>query len=131
LVNALLWVLQLLLAAAYFAHGWLLLSPPPDVEALLRASIPDGLRYFIGVAEVAAAAGMILPGVTGILPWLVPTAAAGLIPIMIGATVLHLSRAEYSSAVTTTVLLLLVTLLAYMRWKVLPIRPRTRRPVGG
>jgi hypothetical protein len=29
-MNALLWVLQVLLAVAFFAHGWLFLSPPPE-----------------------------------------------------------------------------------------------------
>ena len=30
-MNIALWVLQVLLAAAFFAHGWLFLSPPPGV----------------------------------------------------------------------------------------------------
>ena len=28
-MNIVLWVLQVLLAVAFFAHGWLFLSPPP------------------------------------------------------------------------------------------------------
>ena len=120
-----LWVLQFLLAAAYLAHGWLLLSPPVHLVELIKASIPTALRIFLGVAEVAAAAGLTLPGLTRIAPWLTPLAAAGLIPIMIGATVLHLMRGEFSSAATTAVLLVLVSFVAYMRWKVAPIRPRT------
>lgn len=123
--NILLWVLQLLLAAAYFAHGWLLLSPPADLAAQIKSSIPTALRLFIGVTEVMAAAGLVLPGLTRIAPWLTPLAAAGLIPIMIGATVLHLSRGEFSSAATTAVLLVMVTFVAYMRWKVAPIGTRT------
>ena len=120
-----LWVLQFLLAAAYLAHGWLLLSPPAHLVELIKASIPTALRVFVGVAEVMAAAGLTLPGLTRIAPWLTPLAAAGLIPIMIGATVLHLRRGEFSSAATTAVLLVLVSFVAYMRWKVAPIRPRT------
>jgi uncharacterized membrane protein YfcA len=54
----------------------------------------------------------------------VPLAAAGLIPIMIGATVLHIQRNEISSAITTAILLVLVAFVAYMRWKVKPILPR-------
>lgn len=132
-MNAFLWVLQLLLAAAYLAHGWLLLSPPANLVEQINASIPRALRLFLGTAEVAASAGLVLPGVTRILPWLVPCAAAGLIPVMMGATVLHLSRGEFSSAATTVVLLVLVTFVAYMRWRVAPIRPRNvvRREVRG
>jgi hypothetical protein len=45
--------------------------------------------------------------------------------VMISATVLHTVRGEYSSAITTAVLLVMVTFVAYMRWKVMPIQPRT------
>ena len=34
-------------------------------------------RIFLGVAEVLAAVGLTLPGITRILPWLVSCAAAG------------------------------------------------------
>jgi uncharacterized membrane protein YphA (DoxX/SURF4 family) len=124
-MNILLWVLQIVLALAYVAHGWLYLYPPAEIAEALNASIPPALRIFIGIAEVAAAAGLILPGVTRVPPWLVPCAAAGLMIVMICATAFHLTRGEIGSAVTTTVLLVLVTFVAYMRWKVVPIRART------
>jgi hypothetical protein len=77
---------------------------------------------FLGVAEVLAAGGLTLPTILGIQPWLVPTAAAGLMIVMIGATIYHSARGETNSAITTAVLLLLVTFVAYMWWRVLPIR---------
>jgi hypothetical protein len=43
---------------------------------------------FIGVAEVLGAIGLILPGVLGIAQGLTPLAAAGLVVIMAGATIL-------------------------------------------
>jgi hypothetical protein len=100
--------------------------PPADLVAVMNASLSKPLRYFLGVAEVAAAFGLVVPGLTRIQPWLVAAAAAGLVPIMIGATVLHVVRGEYGSAVTTTVLLLLVALVAWMRSRVHPIAPRRR-----
>lgn len=130
MTNIFLWVLQLLLAAAFFAHGWLLLAPPANLVEQINSSIGLTLRVVIGVAEVLAAAGLVLPGITRIAPWLTPLAAAGLIPIMMGATALHASRGEYSSAATTAVLFVLVTLVAYMRWKVAPIGQRTVARVG-
>jgi uncharacterized membrane protein YdjX (TVP38/TMEM64 family) len=45
--------------------------------------------------------------------------------VMIGAVSLHISRGEVSSAITTSILFVLVTFVAYMRWRVLPILPRT------
>ena len=80
---------------------------------------------FLGVAEVAAAIGITLPGATRILPWLVPSAAAGIMFVMVSATIWHVMRGEISSAVVTLVLLVMATFVAYMRWRVhpLPARP--------
>jgi len=124
-MNIMLWVLQVLLAVAFFAHGWLFLSPPPEMLDQMNALIPPAFRIFIGVAEVLAAIGLTLPGITRIVPALVPAAAAGLMIVMVSATILHTTRGEFSSAITTAVLFALVTFVAYMRWKVRPILPRT------
>jgi uncharacterized membrane protein YphA (DoxX/SURF4 family) len=123
-VNIILWALQILLAVAFFAHGWIFLFPPAGMVELMKP-IPPVFRAFIGAAEVLAAVGLTLPGITRILPWLIPCAAAGLMVVMIGATVFHTTRGEFSSAITTAILFVLVTFVAYMRWKVKPILPRT------
>jgi putative oxidoreductase len=124
-MNVLLWVLQVLLAVAFLAHGLLLLFPPAAIVDQMNASLSRASQLFIGVAELLAAVGLTLPGLTRIQPWLVPGAAAGLMIVMISATIFHIVRGEVSSAITTAVLLLLATFVAYMRWRVLPIRPRT------
>jgi putative oxidoreductase len=124
-MNILLWVLQVLLALAFFAHGCLLLFPPAAVAEQMNAALARWFQLFLGVAEVLAAVGLTLPGVTRILPWLVPCAAAGLMIVMISATYFHLTRGEVSSAVTTAILLAMATFVAYKRWRVAPIRPRT------
>jgi putative oxidoreductase len=123
-MNITLWVLQVLLAVAFFAHGWLLLMPPPEIAAQMNASLPRSFWVFLGVAEVLAAAGLTLPGATRILPWLVPSAAAGVMFVMISATVWHLARGEFSSAAITVVLLAMATFTAYGRWRIAPIPPR-------
>ncbi len=123
-MNILLWVLQVLLAVAFLAHGLLLLVPPPSVAEQMNAALSRGFQLFLGVAEVVAAVGLTLPGISRIQPWLVPAAAAGLMIMMIGATIFHLMRGEVSSAITTAVLLLLATCVGYTRWRVLPIRSR-------
>jgi hypothetical protein len=65
-----------------------------------------------------------LPGITQILPTLTALAAAGLMIVMSSATVLHLVRGESGSAVAAAVLFVLVTIVAYTRWKVQPIAGR-------
>ncbi len=123
-MNITLWILQVFLALAFLAHGLMFLMPPPDIAVLMNAILPRWFQLFLGFAEVLAAVGLTLPGLTRILPWLVPAAAAGVIIVTVSATILHLSRGEYSSAATTCVLLLLAIVVALGRWRYAPIAPR-------
>lgn len=123
-MNIVLWVVQVVLALAFLAHGLMFLFPPANLVEVMNATIPPAFRLFVGVAEVLAAVGLTMPGITRRSPWLISWAAAGLMIVMIGATLLHVARAEVSSAITTTILLAMATFVAYMRWKVRPILPR-------
>ena len=123
-MKILLWTLQILLALAFVAHGVMLLSPPVAIAEQLNASLPRWFQLFLGVAEVLAGIGLTLPGLTGIQPWLVPCAAAGIMFVMISATIYHAARGEFSSAAITLVLLIMATFVGYMRWRILPIRAR-------
>jgi putative oxidoreductase len=123
-MNILLWVLQALLALAFFAHGLLFLFPPAAIAEQMNASLPRWFQLFLGVAEILAAVGLTLPGAARIQPWLVSWAAAGIMIVMISATIYHVVRGEIGSAVTTLVLLAVATFVMYARWRVAPIRPR-------
>jgi uncharacterized membrane protein YphA (DoxX/SURF4 family) len=103
-MNIVLWVLQVLLALAFLAHGCLLLFPPAAIVDQMNASLPRWFQLFLGVAEILAAVGLTLPGFTRIQPWLVSCAAAGVMIVMVCATIFHLMRGEVSSAITTVVL---------------------------
>jgi uncharacterized membrane protein YphA (DoxX/SURF4 family) len=128
-MNTVLWILQVLLAVMYLAHGWWFVAwPAASVERMRQQNpsnsvlaIPAGFRRFIGVAEWLAAAGLVLPGLTGILPWLTSLAALGLMIVMGSATLLHLSKRETPMAIFTGVAFVLVTFVAYMRWQVIPL----------
>ena len=123
-MNILLWTLQVLLALAFAAHGWLFLSPPAEFVDQMNASLPRWFQLFLGVAEVCAAVGLILPGLTRILPGLVVWAASGIMIVSISATVFHLARGEMSSAATTFLLFALAAFVAYMRYRAMPISAR-------
>ena len=120
-MNRVLWLLQVVLALAFLAHGILLLFPPADMVAQMNESMSTSFRLFLGVAEVVAAIGLTLPGITRIQPWWTQWAAAGIIIVMISATFVHVQRGENSSAIITAILLVMATYVAYMRWKVRPI----------
>ena len=123
-MNVVLWVLQVLLAAAFLAHGCLFLWPPPDIAALMNASLPRWFQLFLGVAEILAAVGLTLPGLTRVMPWLVAWAADGIVIVMVSATIYHVVRNEVSSAAITMLLLVMAAFVAYMRHRVLPIGVR-------
>ena len=123
-MNITLWILQALLAAAFGAHGWMLVSPPPELLPIMNEQLGVGFRLFLGVAEIAGAVGILLPAMTRKLPWLTPVAAGCLAFVVASATVLHLARNETSAAVTTAILFLLAAFVAYGRWRVRPIASR-------
>ena len=124
-MNILLWILQVLLALAFLAHGWLFLWPPPEIAAMMNASLPRWFQLFLGVAEILAGMGLTLPGITRIKPWLVVWAAGGIMIVMVAATAFHVMRGEISSAVVTLVLLAMASFVAYMRLRVRPIPSRS------
>jgi hypothetical protein len=125
-MNIVLWILQVLLAVAFFAHGCLLLWPPPEIAALMNASLPRWFQLFLGLAEILAAVGLTVPGLTRIMAWLVAWAAGGIVIVMVSATIYHVVRHELSSAAVTLLLLVMAAFVAYMRHRVLPIGVRRR-----
>ena len=114
-MNITLWVLQVLLAFAFLAHGWMFLAPPPEIAVVMNATLPRWFQLFLGVAEIAAAVGLTLPRLTGVKPWLVSWAAGGLMIVTGSATVLHLARHEFSAAATTTLLFALSAVVPHGR----------------
>jgi putative oxidoreductase len=113
--HRLMWTLQILLAVVFITHGAMMLFPPAEVAQQMNAILPRWFQLFIGVAEILAAAGLTLPAISGIQPWLVAWAAGGLVIVMVSATVFHLMRGEISSAGTTAVLLAMATAVARFR----------------
>lgn len=97
-MNTVLWILQIVLAAAFLGAGLMkLLRPKPALVAAGQAYVEDfsdpSIKA-IGALEVLAAAGLVLPAVTGVAPILVPLAAAGLFVTMVGAVIVHVRRKE-------------------------------------
>jgi hypothetical protein len=111
-----LWVVQGLLALLFlFAGGMKLLMPIEVLSAQMAVPLPGAFLKFIGLAEVAGASGLILPGLTRIRPLLTPLAAAGLVIIMIAATVITLAVGEIGAALVPLVVGLLCAAVAYGR----------------
>jgi uncharacterized membrane protein YphA (DoxX/SURF4 family) len=92
-----LWIFTVLVALAFFAAGMMKLTQPKEKLSPQMHWVEDmslGTVRGIGALEVLGAIGLILPRVTGILPWLSSAAAIGLVLTMIGGAVVHLRRQE-------------------------------------
>jgi len=77
LVTVTLWTIQVLLALVFLLAGSMKLILP--IEMLIaQMPLPGLFVRFIGIAEVAGALGLILPGLTRIQRGLTPLAACGL-----------------------------------------------------
>jgi uncharacterized membrane protein YphA (DoxX/SURF4 family) len=115
-----LWTIQVLLALVFLFAGSIKLLTPIDVLlAQMALPLPGWFVQFIGVAEVAGALGLILPGLFRIRRNLTPLAACGLTLIMIGATIITAITMDVVSALFPLLLGLLCVLVAYGRrgWK--------------
>jgi hypothetical protein len=111
-----LWAIQALLALLFlFAGGMKLVLP---LAALAQQSpLPGAFLRFIGVAEVAGALGLILPGLLRIRPGLTPLAAAGLVIIMIGAVGATMATGQVAPALVPGLVGLLAAAVAYGHWR--------------
>ena len=115
-----LWIVQALLALLFLFAGAskFIMS----IEEMTRdIHLPGAFLRFIGVAEIVGAIGLIVPSLLRLRPGLTPLAAAGLVIIMIGATVLSLMIGGVVMALMPCVVGLLAAFVAYGRWKLAPI----------
>jgi len=112
--NRALWIVQGLLAALFLFAGGMKLITPVAVLSVV-SPFPGEFIRFIGVCEVLGAVGLILPYALRILPGLTALAAAGLVVIMVGATVSTLAIGGGLLALPTLLLGLLAAVVAYGR----------------
>jgi hypothetical protein len=114
-VNRAVWTIQGLMAALFIFAGVMKLVLP--IEAMTQdIALPGWFLRFIGVAEVAGALGLVLPGLLGIRQALTPLAAAGLIVIMCGAVVLTAATGGVSAAAMPFVVGVLLAVVVRVRF---------------
>jgi uncharacterized membrane protein YphA (DoxX/SURF4 family) len=120
-----LWIVQALLALLFLFSGAMKFIMP--IEEMTRdIQMPIAFLRFIGAAEILGGVGLVLPSLLRIRPGLTPLAAAGLVIIMIGATVLSLMIGGVVLALMPFVVGLLTAFVAYGRWKLAPIAGSSR-----
>jgi len=118
-MNIALWIVQGLLAALFlWAGGFKLVAPIEEMTK--QMPLPGLFLRFIALCEVLGAVGLIIPGLLRIRPGLTPLAAAGLVIIMIGATVVTLMTGDVAMALIPLTVGILAAFVAYGRWRLAP-----------
>lgn len=125
-MHRVLWVLQVVLGVYFVAVGVMHFVVPDGLPAQMEwmYELSDSLHLVSGVAEILGGLGLILPGLTGIRPELTAWAGAGLVVVMVGALVWHVTRGEYGNIAFNAVLAVLAGFVAYRRFTTDPLRAR-------
>jgi hypothetical protein len=119
-MNAILWIIQGLLAALFLFSGamkstqseqWLVSHNQTGV-----AGVPGLVIKFIGICEILGAVGLILPWWLNVTPILTPLAAIGFCIIMIMAAPRHYRLKEPRNVVINMIIFSLCAFVAYARW---------------
>jgi uncharacterized membrane protein YphA (DoxX/SURF4 family) len=120
-MNVFLWVLAGVLAAVFLASGAMkLLRTKEQLAGAGQGWVeqfPPGMIKLIGVLEVAAAIGLVLPPALDIAPVLAPIAAVGLIILIAGAVTTHARRQEWSNVAVNAFLAVLGAVVAWGRFE--------------
>jgi len=118
-MNTALWIVQIVLAVVFLIAGGLNVVRPWEKLAE-RAAHDNGfsprIMRLVGLLEVRGALGVVLPAWTGILPWLTPLAAGGLMLTMIGATFENFRNKRFPMIGLNFVLVLLAIFVIYGRF---------------
>jgi len=93
-MNVFLWIATGFLAAVALAGGLTKTFVPREKLAAHEggrwtANASDGFVRTLGILELLAAMGLILPALTGVVPVLVPITAACWVALMVGAMITH------------------------------------------
>ena len=120
-MNIVLWIAQGLLAAVYLMAGSMKAFQPAKVrenpQMTWAQDRSEGFIRFVGTSELLGALGLILPLVTGTLPWLTVLAAIGLTLIQLLAIFTeHLPKKEYNVIPINVVLIAIALFIVLGRW---------------
>lgn len=127
-MNIVLWVLQIFLALMMLMPGFMKLTNN-NAQLIKKGNghmdwaediSPTNMKI-IGILEILAALGLIVPMAIDLYPFLTPWAAIGVILTMIGAIFLHLKRGDGAKAWSVNIFLLIIAaIVAYGRIVLFP-----------
>ena len=122
-MNIALWIVAGVFAFGYIAGGSVKLTMPYE-KYVAKLGWPEDFTpanvRFMGVVEVLGGIGLVLPGLVGVAPILVPVAASGMALYMAGAITERIRRGEYKELVGDLVFLAAMIFIAWGRFAIEP-----------
>ncbi len=124
-MDTVLWILQAILAvkclSSAFIHG--LRQDKSSVQQAVQrmGSAARPLLALAALLMLAAALGLILPGVLRVFPWITPLAAAALAVMLLASIPLHIKSRDRPMVFVSAILFILSALVAYGRWVMAPL----------
>lgn len=120
-MNLALWIGAGLLAVVALTGGVSKAFVPKERLAAIRgggwtAGVSVSFVKSLGVLELLAAAGLILPAAVNITPVLVPVTAVCWVLLMVGAMITHGRRTEYTLVTLNLIYLALAVFIAWGRF---------------
>ena len=125
-MNIILWILQILFGLYFIVLGVLHFIVPAGLPAAMAwmYDLQPVLHWVSGTAEILGGIGLILPGIFRIQTRLTWIAAWGLVLVMIGAMIFHLSRGETQNMIQNVILAAILAFIAYGRMRLRPLTDR-------
>ena len=100
------WICTGLISAMMLMSGIMYLSKAPQVvEGMKTLGFPDFFRVLLGVAKIAGAVALLVPGFNGIKEW----AYAGFTFVFIGALCAHITTSTSFAGALVALLLLIAS----------------------
>lgn len=105
------WTLQVVLAGFFLMAGVTKLAASPQmIQGFQEWGFTKGFLFFIGAAEALGGLALLIPRVSA-------GSAMGLMVIMMGAACTHMINGDgFGATLPSTVLFLLLGIVAYLRW---------------
>jgi uncharacterized membrane protein YphA (DoxX/SURF4 family) len=123
MLDTTLWIAQIFLALFFLAAGLPKVLGRGIDRWIGFDRVPRPLTVVIGVSEVAAAVGLVVPMLVDALRWTTPLAAMGLAAVCAMAAGFHLREQEWLPAVETVLWSSLATAVVIGRWDELSTGP--------
>jgi hypothetical protein len=122
-MNIALWIVAGVFGFGYVAGGIVKLTMPYEKYAAKLGWPEDftpGNVRFMGAVEILGGIGLVLPGLVGVAPVLVPVAASCMALYMAGAITERLRRAEYKELLGDLLFLAAMIFIAWGRFAIEP-----------